>query len=337
MTASLVDAPDALCQHVIPPVLQQFDALVKKRVRFNLIFAALGAIQSILLIFFFPFLFQSALFAVTLAGLVLTIFAYFIMRQYFDTVSYEKMEGLADKFLKGCETFNSGSGFDHSNIAQACAKLADKLHNREYRYYSLPNFLKTFSPLAEKLSCWLHWQDIHQMKEILLLKAIHEHIQWVKKSPTSLEAHAALANSYVMLSGLYEDPRNVEGFDEERWVPEEAYSKNQSEKFKKASERAIEEFKIMSGFAPHDPWVHTQLALSYKDLKRPADVIKAYETVRALRPNDTDVLYKLGILYFEQGENALGLKIYEEIKKSDMHRSEKLIEHYGAYSLKGSF
>ena len=57
------------------------------------------------------------------------------------------------------------------------------------------------------------------MKELLLQACIDEHIQLVRMQPTDLEAHAGLANAYVMLSGIYVDPRTFEGLDDDRWIP----------------------------------------------------------------------------------------------------------------------
>ena len=38
--------------------------------------------------------------------------------------------------------------------------------------------------------------------------------------------------------------------------------------------------------------------------------ITEYETILKLCPEDKQILFRLGILCFQQGENALGLQIY---------------------------
>jgi tetratricopeptide (TPR) repeat protein len=135
-----------------------------------------------------------------------------------------------------------------------------------------------------------------------------------------------------MLSGLYIDPRTLEGYDEERWIPSDKYSEGFVEKFRFTAERAIEEFKILSEYAPDDPWVHIQLAYSYHDLQMPLEEIKEYETIKRLQPDDLDNLFKLGILYFQQGWNAKGLRVYEELKKAHYAKAEALIKFYGSYN-----
>ena len=104
------------------------------------------------------------------------------------------------------------------------------------------------------------------------------------------------------------------------------------QKFTTCTKRAIEEFKRLNDYHPNDPWVYTQLAYSYHDLQMPHDEIKAYETILDLSPEDTEALYKLGILYFEQGFNAKGLKVYEQMKSHNAQKAESLIRYYGAYS-----
>lgn len=163
------------------------------------------------------------------------------------------------------------------------------------------------------------------------MTSVEQNIKLVKCEPTSLEVHASLANAYVMLSGLYIDPRKLEGYDDERWMPPERYSPQMEEKFRSTAERAIEEFKVLNDFAPNDPWVHAQLAYSYRDLKMPKEEIKEYEAILKFNPGDRETLYKLGLLYFQQGLNSQGLRIYEELKRSHYKKAESLIENYGSY------
>ena len=128
------------------------------------------------------------------------------------------------------------------------------------------------------------------------------------------------------------DPKTVEGLDDDRWVPQTSINESFQQKFRKTAEKAIEEFKIMSDYAPHDPWVHAQLAYSYRDLQMPKEEIKEYEAILHLCPDDKETLFKLGKLYFQQGQNAKGLQIYETLKNTHFKKAENLISFYGAYS-----
>jgi tetratricopeptide (TPR) repeat protein len=78
--------------------------------------------------------------------------------------------------------------------------------------------------------------------------------------------------------------------------------------------------------------VHAQLAYSYHDLKMPQEEIKEYETLLTLIPGDHEIIFKLGMLYFQQGLNAQGLRMYDQLKRTHFKKAEDLIKFYGAYA-----
>ena len=312
-----------------------FDKIVRRHVVFNLFFMLLCTLEVVSLIIFFSVLSQSLVLALGLALMFFTCFAYFTLNLYFQTKKPEQFYAIRNQYLASCrEIMNQQEGIEdqYHIVAKACCKFANRLHAREYSYYKLPSWLEKFSPWMERFSCWWHWKDVHLMRELMLQEAVNEQIKLVKSSPTSLEAHAALANSYVMLSGLYVDPRKIEGYDDEYWIPSDKFGEVFNVKFRRIAEKAIEEFKVLCEYAPDDPWVHSQLAYSYHDLQMPQEEIAEYETIQKLLPDDKDNLYKLGTLYFQQGSNAKGLRVYEELKKAHYNKTDLLIKYYGSCS-----
>jgi tetratricopeptide (TPR) repeat protein len=338
MTSSRLEASDPLAlgnaaHQVIEPILPQFDKMARTYILFNVAFLTAGFLESILLVLFFTLLTQSAILAFSLAIVFLTFFSYFILRLYFQTQKREQFQELTEKYLRASKAvlnYQEGIPEHHVALANACAKLSDSLQGREYQLYRAPRWLESLNPYIQRFSCWCHWHDIHRLRELLLINAVEENIKLVKCEPTSLEVHAALANAYIMLSGLYVDPRTGESTNE-RWMPDPEFIKSLESKFRSTAERAIEEFKIINDFAPDDPWVHAQLAYSYHDLNMPLKEINEYEIMIQLTPDDIDTLFKLGALYFQQGFNAKGLRIYEQLKSSDHKKAEELIKYYGAY------
>jgi tetratricopeptide (TPR) repeat protein len=147
------------------------------------------------------------------------------------------------------------------------------------------------------------------MKLLLLESAISEHLQQIRATPTDLEVHASLASTYVALSKILKD-----------------------EKYKTTARLAIEEFRILSHYAPNDPWVHEQLAVGYRDLGMPEEEMREVETLLKLRASDKEILYRLGTLYFKQNMNAKGLQVYEELKRANFKKAEDLINSYGSFS-----
>lgn len=314
---------------------EKFGKILRFYGLFNWIFFLLISIE---LLYFFSQLsvfIQSFTLAVHLGFIFATIFCYFTLHMYAYTYKLEKCLELQSHFIETCKTFvrePEDMPEHHEFVADACCQLASEIDGIEYTVFTCPRFLFFLSSSFERLNCRYFWQDCHEMKELLLKSCVEEFVKIVRLRPTDLESHAKLGNAYVMLSGLYIDPRGLEGFDEERWIPSEKYTESFQKKFRFTAERAIEEFKILSDYAPDDPWVHAQLAYSYRDLQMPREEIKEYEILLNLCPGDKETLFKLGKLYFEQGENAKGLQVYHHLKDSNYTKAESLMRHYDVYS-----
>lgn len=321
---------------LIDPASSKFRKILKSYTLFNFFFAILIVGELIYILIHLTLLVQSFVMALHLALIFATCFCYFTLRLYIQTRKNEKLVRLKTDFIQACHHLlinEKEKSEHHLVVAQACCHLAAQLHDQEYNLYPCPSWIDFLSSSFEKLNCWCFWKDVQKMKELLLQACIEEHILLVRQEPTDLEAHAGLANAYVMLSGLYIDPRLMEGSEEEKWVAAQKYNEKSKKKFRNIAKRAIEEFKILSTYAPHDPWVHAQLAYSYRDLQMPEEEIKAYETILQLCPDDRETLFKLGKLYFQQGFNAKGLQVYHTLKRSNYKKAESLIHFYGAYSI----
>lgn len=319
-------------RNLIVPSMSKFNAILKSYTLFNLIFLLLIIGEVTYFFVHLTFLAQTFVMAIYLALIFATLFCYITFHVYLQARKSEKLIGLKSDFVTACKNLASdseGSAEHHLMVAHACCQMAAELHAREYSIYRCPSWCHFLSSSFEKLNCWWFWQDVHFTKELFLKTCVSEHILFVRMEPTDLEAHAGLANAYVMLSGLYVDPRTIEGLDDERWIPQKKYDENFRLTFRIIAEKAIEEFKILNDYAPHDPWVHAQLAYSYRDLQMPKEEILEYETILQLCPDDKEILFKLGKLYFEQGQNAKGLQVYETLKTSNYKKAESLINYYG--------
>lgn len=319
-------------ERAIELTLTQVDSAIRSYGIFNLLFIGLLVLEITLFALFFTLLLQASVVAISLSAMVLTLFTYFTLRIYFQTRKPLLFDRITKDYLRSCQELLSyipGIPEHHLILANACMRAASALQGREHTYYRPPGWLDVARPYVQRISCWWHWEDVLAVREQLLFMAIDEHLALVKLEPTSLEGHTALANSYVTLSSLYMDPRKSTGDD--IWSPSEDALKDLQRRFRIAAERAIEEFKILNAYAPNDPWIHTQLAYSYHDLQMPEEEIKEYEAILKLRPDDNDTLFKLGRLYFQQGFNAKGLRVYESLCQRESSAAEELIAYYGDY------
>ena len=311
--------------------IPQYEEIIHSYVRFHIIAWMILTIELIGIIVFSTFLIQQSLLAVIVAIFFLSLFSYFILKVYYQSQKPELFLEFKDQYLEECKKilkYKEGVAENHTALAGACGKLASALQGRESTYYKSLPLMSYVKGWVEIFSAWWHWHDFHKIKELLLLQSIDEHIKLVRCAPTSLELHAALANAYVMLSGLYITATRADN-ENRPYTPSSEFISLMHKKFRFAAERAIEEFKILNEYAPNDPWVHAQLAYSYRDLQMPKEEIKEYETILQLRPDDYDTLYKLGTLYFEQGLNAKGLQAYEQLKKLKYPKADQLMSYYG--------
>lgn len=319
--------------HYCSEALDIFKQVTRQYALFHITFFCIGVIELVAFILFFSFLTKSTIFAFSLAGLFLTLFTYFVLLFYFQAKKPEQLLDVRSGFAQACKSaipFSPGSAQFHLALASSLQRMLTTLHRQEYSYYSLPASFETLSPLMQKFSVWTHWKDLHQMKELLLLMIIKEKIEVIKLQPTDLQAHAHLADAYLALSRLYMDPRHLYPSDEHLWVSPEYSSPEMLEKFKSASLRAIEEYKILDAYAPNDPWVHAQLADIYRVLNLPQEEMREYEAILKVSTGAPEVLLRLGSLYFEHGFSAQGLRLYEALKNSNDPKAEELIASYGS-------
>ncbi len=313
--------------------LENFKQVTRQYALFHITFFSIAVLELIAFILFFSFLTKTTIFAFSLAGVLLTGFAYFVLLFYLQAKKPNQFQEVRTRFLENaCSilSFEKNTPEYHLALAAALEYLLLTLHRQEYTYYSLPPSYKTLSPLMQKFSVWTHWKDLYQMKELLLLMIITEQIERIKLQPTHLEAHAHLAASYLTLSKLYLDPRKLYPEEEHLWVSPDYATLEMLEKFKRASRRAIEEYKILDAYVPNDPWVHAQLATIYRNLDLFYEEMREYETILKVSPNDPEVLFRLGVLYFKHGLSAQGLKLYEQLKKNSDAKADALIASYDA-------
>lgn len=310
-----------------------FDRFLRRYVFFTLVFVFFIAAELISIIVFFPFLMKSSLLAFGFALLFFTVFSFWIFRMHHQTsrdYNFNEFKNQVLKSFKNSIQFREGVPQDHLALAAFCQKLSDSMVSKELHLYKSAFLGKPFKSFLTQFSCWWHWDDVFQMRALLLKESVKEHIRVIKFAPTSFEVHTALANAYILLAALYGSTKQTLRSNLYDWMISGTTLQKMDQQFVETSKKAIEEFKILKDFSPNDPWVHLQLAYSYQDLKMVPEEISEYEIVLKMTPDDADLLFRLGSLYFKRGENGKGLKIYEDLKKLNAKKSELLISLYGS-------
>ena len=300
-------------------ILRQFRRSTATFALFNACSILFFAAEIALFIPSLPVMGHSLILAVFLSAIFLSVFCYIVLLFYFQAKKPEQFLLLKDQFISSCaQTVGvpSGQSEHHQMIASALLKLASYLEGFEWQFYPIPRMLEPLRRPLSVLFALCHAQDVFRFSEGLLQGAIEEHLKQIRSSPTNLEAHASLANTYISLSRLYtaNNRRKKELVEE---------------KYRNATRLALEELEILDHYAPDDPWVHEMLAQGYHDLGMLAEESKEIEILLTLKPQDKELLFRIGSLYFKQRQNAKGLRIYEELKNAKYQKADELIAMYG--------
>lgn len=326
----------ALPPHPVNPslyhtTLEDFKQITRQYALFHISFFSAIFLELTAFVLFFSFLTQTTTLAFSLAALFFTAFTYFILLFYLQAKKPEDILRLKNTFIALCaQTTPSQATPDeiYAFKVHALEQFLVELHQQEYTYYSLPSSLTTLSPLMEKFSAWVHWKDLHKIKELILLELVHTHVAQIKLKPTDPQIHASLAKTYEDLAWIHTDPQKRNPDKVMSWVPPEYHSADMLHRRKQALLKALEEYKIVSAYAPEEPWIYPALASVYRELDCPAEEIQCYETLLKLIPTHPDLSLRLGSLYFEQGLNARGLDIYQQLLSINAPQAAELISFY---------
>ena len=317
-------------QNILPQyyksLLNQFQKINSSFFYFNLLFLTLITCEFIFFFISVPIMNESLLIASGLGAIFLTFFIYLILLFYNQAKKPEQIQQLLSQFITSCQ-LNLGSSElanqQHLAIADALMKLSQYLIDHEWKMLRFPFFQNGVS----RFSAYFFWKDVFYFKQLILHEAIEAHFKQIRLTPTDLEVHTSLASAYISLSQIYKISKDH---------PRESFYKKREEYFEikvqQSAKLAIEEFQILSGYAPNDPWVHEQLASGYHELRLFEQEINEMEILLRLRPHDMEILFRLGGLYFQQGQNSKGLQIYEALRQANFKKAEDLISSYGCTS-----
>lgn len=84
----------------------------------------------------------------------MTCFSYFILKVYYQTRKPEQYTEILQRYLAACKglmNFQDGNPEHYISLANACCKLADSLHGKEYAFIVLRRDLKLYKPTLKNL------------------------------------------------------------------------------------------------------------------------------------------------------------------------------------------
>ncbi len=303
----------------------------KKFVSFNSIHFFIFLIE-IISLFLCPFFKKNILFSAIIAITILTIFVYLTLLSFFLVKKNEQIFLLKQNFIASYVSTNSHL-FAHrklqSNLVQLICIFIHRLEKKEYNNIYLFKKLhisNTTIPWLHRFNIECHWKDRLLMKEFLYYHSIQIQLQWIKEEPVNNELHTILASSFISLYRIYNPVKNLS-----KSIEKKSQSVDRARKFKKFAHCALEELKVALINNPKDLWTLSRIASVYRDLGLHEEEKQTYDMLLEFMPENEEVLFRLGILYFQQGSIANGLKTYEALKKKYDPKAEILIEKYVNY------
>jgi tetratricopeptide (TPR) repeat protein len=304
-----------------------FKKITEENARFHALSLSLLGLEIFLFILLYGYL-QKTLWITFLFGAILfTLISYFVIKLYLDSKKPDSLIALKDYYLDLCKKdllFSENSKEFHLRIATDLYSFSLNLKGYEYQVHK--PLSKSLIPFFRLLSCFFHWKEVFFIREQLMQLSIDEHIQLVQLFPNDLETHASLAESFMLMSRLYAEILA----QQEPWIKKSVREFDLEKKFLISSDLALEELNIVETLSTQTPWSLSHKASIYHELKRPFDEISCYEKILEINPQDDKVIYRLGVLYFNQGLITNGLNCYQKLKENGDERASTLIQHYDA-------
>jgi tetratricopeptide (TPR) repeat protein len=295
---------------------RSFQSCIRFYEIFHVSFISFLCLQLLAFLLFFSYFSKSLIAACGLALFFLTLFSYFVLLFFFQAKKPQQFSAIQLQLLSFIPEEDT---FLRSQILE---EFEHFIAAKEVIFYRSSCLISALAPMLQKFNIWMHWKHFQQMKEILLEESVQHLNSLVKKTPTSLEVHGKLAETYTKLCKLYLAPKKLP------WISPEYSSLAMKRNFQLYSQKAIEEFKILEDLSDQDPWVVAGLAEIYRLQQKAEEEIFQCEKLLELTPNNSDVLLQLGILYFQKGHASKGLKIYELLQRDDVNKAQELIDYY---------
>lgn len=311
--------------------LKHFKKVLFSYILFHSLFIIAFALETAFLMTLYFLGNTSSLFAIGIFSLILSVFSYLVLIFYFQAKKPEQFKQLKDWFLSVCKKSipeeMSQSDY-HLFLAQSLYTFASLFHIKELPVYLSSFPIVSFQRLMKKCCYMWHWKDFQKMKEILLLDCIYQHLSLLKHEPTNLEVHASLGNSYLTLASVYKSMHR-ESLSQQEPLSLEDLKEEFLKNFKNSISKAIEEYKIISASSHEDdPWVLAQLATCYHELEMYDKEIEHFEKILEISNSNQEVMSRLAYLYFQEGRNAQGFKLYKIIKEIDPKKAGDLFDYY---------
>ena len=288
---------------------------------FFLIFLAILSIFTIILSNTNP---KSIPHGITIATTIVSSFSYLTLRQFLVAKKYTQIQEL----IQTCKDNSFKETTIHSSWNYYVFYKNLKLL---MTYQAQENFFskRTLSPFS-KLYMSIFWRFYSFAQEELNKKSLTSLLEQLSSNPSDIKLHAEYVESLFHLIEIVSIPKEFIPFFVTSAI-KKLESEEHKKKLKKLYFMSIEELKILDSLNPNDPWTIALFAECYKGLQDIDREIHYTELLRKLRPQDKEILFNLGKLYFSKRHYFDGIQVYLELKTYDEILAIDLMQNYRSY------
>jgi tetratricopeptide (TPR) repeat protein len=255
-----------------------------------------------------------------IACVIVVFFTYLTLRPFLMQKKYTQVEEWLAAQQSSYEKKGSHTLWDHVEFCKNSKELL--------RYRLESTFITDQSPsFISQLKLAFYWKFYAQAVIFLGKRHLSTLLTLIENYPTDLKAHTEYARAIMHQIALLKIPTEWSSY-----FLASTLKSIEGEEHKKKLEKlyllAIEELKIIDSLSPRDAWTHAQLADCYREIHQPDLELQTVELLKQLRPQDKEILFQLGQLYFCQTHYFEGIKIYDSLKNIDKDLAKKLMNFF---------
>lgn len=310
--------------------LAKFKTLLQQSAFLHLCFTIFIFLQVCLSVALFYGNTKSIYTPISFSLLFLTISSYALIAFYQKNRKLDAMESISKEFYRYCSLHLSKNISDTEKlnlaISESLRDLAEALHSQELFHLTIHPFKFSKNHIITHF-LYFHYNDILFLQEKLLDISLTQHAKILQDCACSLQFHSSLSKTYATFAKCYKKPEGKHL--EKAYIFSNLTKKEQLANLQsKYYTLAIEELHIVCDLSENETWAHLDLASLYSHFKDTEKQMQQYEILVQQLPDDKEIIYKLGILYFTHHKTSKGLRLYNKLRKIDALYAKNLLSHY---------
>ncbi|MDA8773760.1 hypothetical protein N9N03_01375 [Chlamydiia bacterium] len=264
--------------------------------------------------------------AYLMMSLLIMIFFFLLFRIWVITQYPKLITRLRDRLIdmRAIINYQEGVVQHHYWIAQKMCRFVDDMYSKT----SVNTRVKFFSflPARNLYEQWLN-ERLNEWSESIVLAAANEYIKLIYYEPLNKDVHWQLADTYLYLARMYQKRKDLVRTGIYMMLFQDEPRVVDSKKIHYA-EKALQEYEIIKRFGDPNKEIYIQSASVYRLLNDPKKECQELEKSISIDSDNLSQWFKLGVLYFQNGDVYRGLEVYKRLKSKRYENADKMMIFY---------